>query len=77
MECFPNPATDQLTISLPGNNKKVEVIISDITGKIIYKTTATATQKLEVNTTDFAEGVYLVQVHNENYIETKKVVVTK
>ncbi|MBL0341846.1 MAG: T9SS type A sorting domain-containing protein [Bacteroidetes bacterium] len=74
---YPNPATNQLTIALPNNRKEVTAIISDITGKIIYKTSATATQKIEVNTSDFAEGIYLVQIQTENFIETKKVIVTK
>ncbi|MBL0341840.1 MAG: T9SS type A sorting domain-containing protein [Bacteroidetes bacterium] len=69
---FPCPAANQFTIELPGNTEKVDVTISDITGKIIYKTATINSEKIEVNTTDFAEGVYLVQVQTENFTETKK-----
>ncbi|MBL0341837.1 MAG: T9SS type A sorting domain-containing protein [Bacteroidetes bacterium] len=75
---FPNPAKNVLTISYPLlTHEDLTITITDITGKIIYKTIATATQKIEVNTSDFAEGVYLVQIQTEKFIETKKVIVTK
>ena len=74
---FPNPANNHVTITLGSNSKKVEVTITDITGKIIYSTTASETQKVEVNTEDFAAGVYVVQIQTADFIETKKLVVEK
>jgi hypothetical protein len=72
---FPNPASNHFTISL-NNYKKAEVTISDITGKIIYATTVREAQQLEINTKNFAEGVYIVQVKGEEFVETKKVLIT-
>jgi len=74
---FPNPATDKLTIALGSNNRKVVVTIADITGKIIYSTTATETQKLEVNTKDFASGIYVAQIQSAEFIATNKLVIEK
>jgi hypothetical protein len=74
---FPNPATNQLTIALGSNNKKVEVSIADITGKVVYTTIATDTQRVEINTNDFAEGIYVVQIQAADFIATKKLVVKK
>ena len=74
---FPNPANNHLTIALGSNNKKVQVTIADITGKVIYTTTATDTQKVEVNTKDFAEGIYVVRIQMADFIATKKLVVEK
>ena len=74
---FPNPATNHLTVALGSNNKKVEVTIADITGKVIYTTIATDTQKVEVNTKDFAEGIYTVQIQTADFIATKRLVVEK
>lgn len=68
-----NPAKDLLVISYPAFlDKDVFITIADITGKIVYKTAVLNSQKLEVNTNDFAEGIYLVQIQTEKYIETKK-----
>ena len=46
---FPNPANNHLSIALGSNNKKVEVAIADITGKIVYTTTIVETDKVTVN----------------------------
>lgn len=77
MQIFPNPTINHLTIALGSNNKKVDVTISDITGKIIYSTTASDTQNIEVNTEDFAEGIYVVVIQTADSIVTKKLVVEK
>lgn len=74
---FPNPASDHLTIVLPQTNEKVDVSIADITGKIIYSTTVSETQKLDVNTEGFATGIYIVQIQSGEFIATKKLVVKK
>ena len=74
---YPNPATNQLTIALGSNNKKAGVTITDITGKIIYTAIARETQKIEVNTKDFTEGIYVVQIQAADFIGTKKLVVAK
>ncbi len=79
---FPNPATDKLTINLGGNNEKIEVTIADITGKIIYKTVGTnpdsyRDEKIEVNTSDFAAGIYVVQIQSAEFTAMKKLIVEK
>lgn len=77
MLVYPNPANNQFTTAWVNNNKKVTITIFDITGKIIYKTISEDSQQMEVNTSDFAEGVYLVQIRTKNFIDTKKVIVAK
>ena len=74
---FPNPANNHLTIALGSNNKNVEVAIADITGKIIYTTTANETNKIEVNTGEFAEGIYIVKIQSGEFIATKKLIIKK
>ena len=74
---YPNPATNNLTITLGSSSQKVEVSITDITGKIIYTTTASETQKIDVNTNDYSAGVYAVQIQTADFIETKKLIVEK
>ena len=74
---FPNPATNHLTIALGNNTKKAEVTITDISGKLIYTTTTTDAQKIEVNTKEFAEGIYVVQIQTADFIAKKKLVIAK
>ncbi|MBK7763950.1 MAG: T9SS type A sorting domain-containing protein [Bacteroidetes bacterium] len=74
---FPNPATNQVTIDVGGNNNQVAITISDMTGKIIYTTAPRDLQKVDVNTSNFAEGLYIVQIEAADFITTKKLVVKK
>lgn len=77
MQLFPNPAGNHLTIALGSSNKNVQVTIADVTGKTIYKTTATDLQTLEVNTTDFLKGIYIVRIQAADFSLTKKLVIEK
>ena len=74
---FPNPALINLTILLTHPAKNAEVIITDITGQMIYKFTAIEIQRIEVNTKDFAEGIYIVQILTPDFRETKKFIIEK
>ncbi|MBK6446997.1 MAG: T9SS type A sorting domain-containing protein [Bacteroidetes bacterium] len=81
-QIYPNPTTGQFTINLGSNNRKVVVTITDLTGKIIYTTTASdpdsyREQKIEVNIQDFATGIYVVQIQTADFMGTKKLVVEK
>jgi 5-hydroxyisourate hydrolase-like protein (transthyretin family) len=79
--CLPDDNNEGSDITLNtftgSNNQKIEVTITDITGKVIYTTIATDTQKVEVNTNDFAEGIYVVQIQAADFIGTKKLIVKK
>jgi hypothetical protein len=74
---YPNPVKNKLTIELPNSIKNVEVTIADITGKMIYATSETDTEKIDVNTEDFAAGIYVVQIQTADFIATRKLVVEK
>jgi len=74
---FPNPATNQFTIAFESCCQKVIVTIADVTGKIIYRSTAIEGQKIEVNANDFTKGVYAVQIQSADFIEAQKLIVVK
>ena len=74
---FPNPANNHLSITLGSDNKNVEVAIADITGKIVYTTSVYETNMIGVNTSEFAEGIYLVQIQSGEFISTKKLIIKK
>lgn len=71
---FPNPTNDFVTVSnLP---KGSVVSILDITGKVIYNSII-KDEKTTINTTDFLNGVYILQVSNNGAFATKKLMVNK
>jgi hypothetical protein len=72
---FPNPTTNYFTIDLGSENINSGIVITDITGKIIYSTTTHLTEKIEVNTIDFANGFYFVQFKNNKEHVSMKVIV--
>jgi hypothetical protein len=72
---FPNPVTNHLIIDFGSRKKEVVVTITNITGKVIYATTLREAPSLEVNTKDFADGVYIVAIRDEeNGLVVRKVV---
>ena len=77
IQLFPNPVINNLTITLASSSKKIDVSISDNSGKIVYKTAATESQKIEINTKDFSAGVYVVQIKTADFMATKKLIIQK
>ncbi len=77
IQIYPNPASNTFTISLPFSDKKVEITITDNTGKQIYKTTIKEIQNIEVDTKEYSAGTYLVKIQTEIFSETRKLIITK
>ena len=71
---YPNPATDSVTITTATDQSMVKVI--DVTGKLVYSTLIN--NQGSIDTSAFANGVYFVQISNENQpLQTKKLVVNR
>jgi hypothetical protein len=70
---FPNPASSTLNI-VSGVNSKV--VITDLSGKeVIFSGDLTANMKQEINVSNFANGMYLVKVYNENFNKVERVAI--
>ncbi len=69
---YPNPFQNQLTISLD-NNQYSEIIISDITGKVILNQIS-SDKIIQLDMSNLSAGQYIVTVKNENLITTRKIV---
>lgn len=77
---FPNPAQDQLNVSLfLSQTNDVEIHISDMVGKMVYKNqfddTAPGTRQFQINTSALQPGVYLMQVRAGNESVVRKITV--
>ena len=76
----PNPAADQINIVLSGNIAGVAFIsVYDVSGKCIYRSTEQSLkQTISINTSLWADGLYMVLIQNEDGIVKKeKVVIMK
>ena len=72
--CYPNPAKDIVTI---GNVPSASTVnITDITGRIVYST-KTNNDEITINTSEFVNGVYIIQVENNGSVANKKLVISK
>ncbi len=68
LNVFPNPARDNVTIT---SNKRIEhVTITDITGKVVYTDVVNDTQTRIYN--DLKAGIYMVSIHTEEGVFTRK-----
>jgi hypothetical protein len=79
---YPNPAKDNVSIQLNNNNNNENVLIEilDITGKVVYSTTETATIKsfvYTINTESLINGLYFVKVKYGNTASVKKLIINK
>ena len=70
---FPNPANDLVTFTAESSTI-AEVQIFDLTGKMIYSNFSSSS-RLEVNTSNYASGTYIVKVITENESATRRLIV--
>ena len=72
---LPNPAKNFVNISwVKSNDAPVTVSVVDFAGKVIQQSSTTATN-LQLNTSHFAKGTYIIKVLNGQQVSTKKLLV--
>lgn len=71
---YPNPANDFIIISNIPNGSTLRIM--DITGKMVHSSTVTDMQET-INTTNFINGIYLIQIENKSNRVNKKLIVNK
>ncbi len=74
---YPNPTTDVLNIRMDSNpTTDFSIILYDVSGRSLYKTTTKENNTLKVDLTSFKTGIYLLNIiNNRNKTTiTKKVV---
>ncbi len=76
---YPQPAKDLVNISLSYfYDPTVEIKITDVTGKMIRNESLVVRNgKTSFNTSEFHDGVYLLQIISKNQIAQKRVIVSK
>jgi len=75
VDLYPNPATGLLNVTV---SEDATIQLTDMEGRsVIIQTNVTANQKQVINTQSLAAGVYMMKVNNDNFVTTKKVIITK
>ena len=79
---FPNPVKNNFTIQFPNTiDSDTEVTIITINGQVVKKQIISQNELVDyqkqIDVTDFKNGIYLLQLHSNNYSKTLKIVVQK
>lgn len=81
LSVFPNPASDNANVTFELNNtQNATVVVTDLSGKAVATIPVTSVigkNKVEINTTEFAAGIYTVTLTTEGASATQKLVVRK
>ena len=78
VQIFPNPVSEELTLSITGKERLLNLAIIDITGKVLYTETlsnipATYTKKLDMS--KYANGIYFIRLSHNDRVYNEKVIV--
>lgn len=75
VQFYPNPATNQVTISLVNSNNPTNVNIYDYTGKILINKIVEPNADLTINTETLNKGVYIISIENNDSKIQQKLII--
>ncbi len=72
---YPNPVNDELFVEVKGSNSELyEIMCFDLTGRLLYKENFDGNAKMEINTSGWNQGTYMIKiVADGNVVANKKV----
>lgn len=73
---YPNPNNGTFTLDLPKHAQKINIRISDITGRVLWNTSDSDKKQVPVYF-DGPAGMYVITVQTESYTAVKNMVITK
>ncbi len=74
---MPNPASQYVTIDVESlDNRTIELSIISVNGQQVYNRQVSSDSRSEINVSDFAPGLYLVQLRSENKVTMRKLLVS-
>jgi hypothetical protein len=71
---YPNPAEDKATISVSGLMNAAKIVVSDMQGRILLSDDMNEST-YELNTSNYASGVYYIRIISGNTVNTQKLIV--
>jgi hypothetical protein len=75
LSVFPNPSEGMFSVKtiVPFNNANINIV--DLTGKIVYNTTETTNNRVDLNLAHLAGGIYYLSVTNNGLTATEKIII--
>ena len=71
---FPNPSKSIFSLKIDGvNNDKIEIIIMNISGQVIYKSMGVVNKIYQIGN-DFLQGLYIIKVIQGKFVQTEKLI---
>ena len=76
VKIYPNPSTGKLYIELenPGNND-LSIRIINVNGQVIYIKNVLTKPIEEIDLSNYAKGIYFIQVRSDKYFKTEKLII--
>ena len=72
---YPNPTSDNATLSVKGLNEEATVIVTDQAGRVISTSKlALGQETLELESSKLASGVYYIRIQTANSVRTEKLI---
>ena len=74
IKLYPNPATDVIHLSVANRLNLTKIEIIDINGRTIKSISIENITQKEVNISDLNKGLYLINIHSNDGMVTKKII---
>ncbi|NQU31990.1 MAG: T9SS type A sorting domain-containing protein, partial [Bacteroidetes bacterium] len=71
---YPNPAQNMVTVS--SSVSMTQLTVTNYVGQVVYTSKVNATS-VELNTSSYQAGVYLVKIDTDNGVVTKRVIISR
>ena len=71
---YPNPATNNLQVSLAGNTENIELKIVNMLGEVVIQPATFNTQNCTLDVSQLATGVYIIELTNSSGKFVKKLI---
>ncbi|OFY49175.1 MAG: hypothetical protein A2W85_17160 [Bacteroidetes bacterium GWF2_41_31] len=72
---FPNPAKGKVTVT--SEIAMNHIVLMNYLGQVVYTSTLSGEYAVELNTSSYEAGVYVVQINTDNGLVTKRVVISQ
>jgi hypothetical protein len=72
LRVYPSPASAQVQVHLNGNDLMENICVTDLAGKLIWRSDVNPTDHLQIDVSGFANGIYLVSARTQSGLVTRK-----